>query len=366
MTIFIVELIIILLGLCASALLFWRVPLLPKGAIVPPALCVSVIIPARNEKTTLPLLLSDLKQQTVTPYEIIVADDDSEDETAEIARSFGVTVLSLRDKPDGWVGKSWACHRGAAAATGDAFVFLDADVRLAPEGLARILSAYAKNGAVSVQPRHTTQKRYEQCSLIFNLVLIAANGTALPKPVHMSLFGPIIAISRESYTLAGGHEGTKSSVLEDMTFANNLRRAKIPFRVFVGDAAVSFRMYASGFPALLQGFTKNFATGAVKTPAWLFLLVSLLITSITSVAMHLIISLARGQEILLILYGALYLLWVIALFLFSRKIGRYSPFAAVLYPIPLTVFLLVFLNSGIHRIFHIKVKWKGRAVPLER
>lgn len=365
MTIFIVELIIILLGLGASALLFWRVPLLPKGVIIPPALRVSVIIPARNEVATLPLLLSDFKQQTVTPFEIIVVDDDSEDETAETARSYGTTVLTLRDKPDGWVGKSWACHRGAEAAMGDVFLFLDADVRLAPDGLARILSAYAENGTVSVQPRHVTQKPYEQCSLIFNLIQIAANGSALPKPVHLGLFGPVIAISRENYALAGGHEGTKSSVVEDMAFADNLRRARIPFRVFVGDAAVSFRMYPSGFPALLQGFTKNLATGAAKTPAWLFLLVSLLIASVASVAMHLILALARG-EAALPLYGALYLLWVIALFLFSRKIGRYSPLAVILYPIPLTVFLLVFINSGIHRLFRIKVKWKGRAIALER
>ncbi|MEA4869416.1 MAG: glycosyltransferase family 2 protein [Christensenella sp.] len=365
MTIFIVELVIIILGLFAAALLFWRIPILPGATPIPAMPHVSIIIPARNEAETLPLLLANLEQQVVKPYEIIVADDESEDETAQIARSFGITVLSLRNKPAGWVGKSWACQQGALQATGDVFLFLDADVRLAPDGLAHIFSAYLENGTVSVQPRHMTQKPYEQCSLIFNLIQIAANGTALPKPVHLGLFGPIIAISRENYALAGGHEGIKSSVVEDMALADHLRQAGIPFQSFVGNANVSFRMYPAGVSALLQGFTKNLATGAAKTPAWLFLLVSLLLASVTSVAMHLILALARG-EAALPLYGTLYLLWVMILFSASRKIGRYSPFAVALYPIPLIVFLLVFINSGIHRIFRIKVKWKGRAISLER
>ena len=365
MTGFYIELAIILLGFGAAALLFFRIPRLPKQLDTQSSLRVCVVIPARNEAHTLPLLLADLTQQTLQPYQIIVADDDSEDATSVVARSFGAEVLTLRDKPSGWIGKNWACQNGADAAKGDVLLFLDADVRMAPNGLARIVSAFAAGGTVSVQPFHQTQRAYEQCSLIFNMVHLSANGSALPKPVNIGLFGPVIAISLEHYLAAGGHAGVHTSVVEDMALAEKLRQANIPFRVFIGDTDVSFRMYPSGFRSLWQGFSKNLATGAAKTPPWLFLLVTLLLASITSVPLHLACSIARGEKIAL-LYAALYALWIGVLFLVSRRIGRYRPLAVLLYPAPLVVFMLVFVYSGALRLFRRNVKWKGRAIPLER
>ncbi|NLI54834.1 MAG: glycosyltransferase [Clostridiales bacterium] len=365
MTFFSVEFAILILGFFAAAVLFWRIPHLPRGANAPQDLRISVVIPARNEAATLPLLLEDLRRQTLRPIEIIVANDDSEDETERLAQSFGATVLSLHRKPAGWVGKSWACQQGAQAATGDLLVFLDADVRLAPDGLSRIAEAFAIHGAVSVQPYHVTHKGYEQFSLIFNLIQVGANGAALPKPIDLGLYGPVIALSRADYDAIGGHERVKASVVEDMALAAVLRRARIPFRLFVGDASVSFRMYPGGFRSLWQGFTKNLATGAAKTPAWLFLLIVLFIASCASAPLHLFLSLARGEPLVL-LYAALYALWAAVLFCIGRRIGRYSPLAALFYPLPLTVFLLVFLHSAAIRLFRGKVKWKGRAIELER
>lgn len=364
MTGFLIELIILVLGFGAAILLFWRIPRLPDGRKAENQR-ISIIIPARNEALTLPLLLGDLARQNLIPFETIVVNDASEDETAAIARSFDAMVLDLRDKPEGWVGKSWACQQGAQAAKGDVLLFLDADVRLGPDGLSRLAAAYAAHGALSVQPYHNTQKIYEQGSLIFNLVQIAANGSALPRPVDLGLYGPVVAISRADYFAAGGHESVKSAVVEDLALAACLRRANIPFRIFVGDGEVSFRMYPAGFRSLWQGFTKNMATGAAKTPAGLFLLVVLFLASLTSAPLHLILSLARGEPLAL-LYGALYAFWVLALFLVGRRIGRYRPLAVLFYPLPLLVFFGVFLHSGLLRLFHCKVMWKGRAIPLER
>ncbi len=365
MTGFWIELAIILLGFTAAALLFYRMSRLPGAHGTQSGLLVSLIIPARNEAKTLPLLLGDLMKQTVSPLEILVVDDASEDETANIAHSFGVRVLSPAEKPADWVGKSWACQQGAQAALGDVFLFLDADVRLAPNALCRILAAYEAGGTTSVQPYHTARKLYEQFALFFNIIQVGAIGAALPTPKNLGLFGPVFAISRSDYVAAGGHESVKGSVLEDMAFAGRLRRANIPFRLFVGDRDLSFRMYPAGFRSLLQGFSKNLATGVVKTPFWLILLVTLFFASLASVPLHLILALLRGEAIAL-LYAALYPLWVGALFLISRRVGRFRLSAVLLYPLPLAFYLLIFLYSGLLRLFRCKVKWKGRAVPLER
>ncbi len=106
----------------AGFLLLGRLrPCARAGAAAPP-LSVSVIIPARNEEHNLPTLLRSLASQAVKPHEILVVDDGSTDRTAEVARQLGATVIASKPLPDGWRGKTWACHQGAQAATGESAV----------------------------------------------------------------------------------------------------------------------------------------------------------------------------------------------------------------------------------------------------
>ncbi len=87
---------------------------------------VSVIIPALNEAARLPELLGALGAQTVPPHEIILADAGSTDETRAIAETAGCIVV---DGGMPAVGR----NAGAAVATGDLLLFLDADVRPEPD-----------------------------------------------------------------------------------------------------------------------------------------------------------------------------------------------------------------------------------------
>ncbi|HEQ72015.1 MAG TPA: glycosyltransferase, partial [Spirochaetia bacterium] len=143
-------------GWIAGWLSFFRSHRLPAAASgAPEAASVSVIIPARNEEARLGPLLASLDRQTVTPLEIIVVDDDSNDNTRQLAQKAGVTVVVAPARPAGWLGKPWACHCGAGRARGDILLFLDADVRLAPDALARLLTASLRErGLISVQPWH--------------------------------------------------------------------------------------------------------------------------------------------------------------------------------------------------------------------
>ncbi|PZS10281.1 MAG: hypothetical protein DLM70_00680, partial [Chloroflexi bacterium] len=60
---------------------------------------VSVIIPARDEAKTLPLLLESLARLSPCPAEIIVVDDGSSDGTGEVARGFGALVVRIETIP---------------------------------------------------------------------------------------------------------------------------------------------------------------------------------------------------------------------------------------------------------------------------
>jgi len=87
---------------------------------------LSIIIPTLNEEKYLPILLSQIKKQNFSDYEIIVADAGSKDRTVEIAKNFGCKVIN-----GGLPAKGR--NEGAKIAKGDIFLFMDADNIFFPE-----------------------------------------------------------------------------------------------------------------------------------------------------------------------------------------------------------------------------------------
>lgn len=101
---------------------------------------ISVIIPTYNEAEYLPKLLDCLAAQTFDNFEIIVADNDSDDGTRAIVESYGAQVA-----PGGM--PSEGRNRGAAEAKGDYFFFFDADVKISKHFLKRALKEMKKQEA---------------------------------------------------------------------------------------------------------------------------------------------------------------------------------------------------------------------------
>lgn len=93
-----------------------------------------MVIPAYNEAALLPACLRSLAAQDYgEPFEVIVADNNSSDDTAEIARAMGATVVH-----EPHPGVCWARQRGTEAARGEIVVSTDADTTFEPGWLAHI------------------------------------------------------------------------------------------------------------------------------------------------------------------------------------------------------------------------------------
>lgn len=158
-----VSMVFFLSGLYGTALMVAGV--LPRRQESPPPTgyrpFVSIIVPARNEQDVIAdtvrcLCALDYPGPDGWPhFEVIVVDHRSTDRTPEVLealrREFPITVV--RPGPDDGVGKAVALNVGLAAARGEAIAVFDADARVAPDFLARLVPYLAEPGVAGVQAR---------------------------------------------------------------------------------------------------------------------------------------------------------------------------------------------------------------------
>ena len=98
---------------------------------------ISVIVPCYNAAETLACQLGALARQTIEPWEVIVADNASTDESVDVARRYGALLPRFKVvDASGRRGASHARNAGARASTGDVLAFCDADDEVAPGWIA--------------------------------------------------------------------------------------------------------------------------------------------------------------------------------------------------------------------------------------
>lgn len=353
----------LVISLLAGLFLFYGFPLLvikKKSAALNPK--ISIIIPARNEENNLPVLLASLKDQSLSPFEIIVVNDNSTDGTARIAEENGAHIIYSTPLPDGWLGKPWGCYQGAQQAKGDIFIFLDADTFLEPDGLERIMGNYEGSGVISIFPYHRIKKPYEAFSAIFNLMQLAGMYclSLSGKRQSKGLFGPCLVISRGDYYRTGGHVAVKDRVLEHYSMGAILIKYNIPFALFRGKGVLNVRMYPEGFSSLINGWRKSFTLGADETHPLNMTIATTWISGLIAATVYFMVSLFNGNIMDICYGGFIYLICVLQLFIHLRSIGTFPAWSALFYPAVLIFFLSLFTFAALSS--KKPVEWKGRRI----
>ena len=124
---------------------------------------LSIIIPAKNEAATIGQVAGTI-QGLYPDAELIVVDDGSTDETADLAREAGAKVISHPVS----LGNGAAVKAGARAATGETLVFLDADGQHDPTDIPRLLEQLDQGYDMAVGARSAGSHA--------NAARLAANG----------------------------------------------------------------------------------------------------------------------------------------------------------------------------------------------
>lgn len=352
---------------CLAWAMFARfrfVPALGQGA-PQPRVIVSIIIPARNEEENLSLLLPSLSAQEFLPLEVLVVDDHSSDDTAEVAAKFGATVIAGKSLPEGWFGKPWACQQGADAARGDWFLFLDADLTLEHEGLMRIAALARDPSAVySVCPYHRIKKGYEELSSFFNSIMILGINAFTLKRNNASgigLFGQAMFVSRANYEKVGGHRAVKREVLENFHLSRRFRKLGISCRCFLGKGTLSMRMFPGGIRHLISGWSKGFISGADNTARTAMFGISIWLSGLIMICIAMTFFPVVGTELQFATVG-LYLAGIFQCLFVFRKIGNFSVFNALLFPIALVFYQTIFFLALRRKKTGGQIQWKGRDV----
>lgn len=249
----------------------------PRAAAAPPP-PVSVLIPARNEETSIAgAVESVLASRGVGELEVVVLDDGSTDRTAEIVRALArrdrrVRLESAPPLPAYWCGKQHACAVLAGRARHGVLAFLDADVRLAPDGLAGALGFLAASGAglVSGFPRQATGSWLERAVIpLIHFVLLGFlpmwRMRATRKPAYGAGCGQLFVVRRTVYEAAGGHAAIRTSLHDGVTLPRAFRRAGFATDLFDATEVAVCRMYRDA-GEVWRGLAKN-ATEGLAAPA---------------------------------------------------------------------------------------------------
>jgi Glycosyltransferase like family 2 len=247
---------------------------------------VAILVPARNEEAAIGPCVEAALASVGADVEVVVLDDGSTDRTAAVVRELAQKDARLRlaaapPLPAGWNGKQHACHVLAGLTERPILLFLDADVRLAPEGAARLAGALAASGAdlVSAVPRQIMGSFAERLlipminALILGYLPIARMRRDSREALAAGC-GQLMMARRDAYRAAGGHAAIRGSLHDGLKLPRLFRRAGFKTDLVDGTDLARCRMY-DGARALVPGLLKNATEGMAKPlalPIWTLLL----------------------------------------------------------------------------------------------
>lgn len=339
---------------------------------------VSVLIPARNEENSIQAALEALAKSSHPTFEVLVLDDASEDNTPDIVQQFAKNyphfyLHSSQGLPNGWNGKQNACWQLANLASYDRFLFLDADVRLSPDALTRILAEQELRQAplVSGFPFQETGTFAEKLLIpMMHFVLLGYlpinRMRASADPGFAAGCGQLFLAKRHEYFQADGHRAIASSRHDGIKLPRTFRNAGLSTDVFDATDVAKCRMYQS-LDQVQRGLLKNATEGiANKTliiPFSILLLGACVLPLLTTL-WTLYHTLQSNQHsplsilTLAILILATILGW--APRWMTRKAFHQSTLGALLHPLAVAWFITLQWIALIRKSLNLQTPWRGR------
>lgn len=324
---------------------------------------VSVLIPARNEVKALPLLLPQLDALGDQIHEVLILDDESTDGTTEFLQDYCLThprFRHMRGSPleAGWLGKNRACHQLASEATGDYFLFLDADIyavgkELIPRSMA-VMKAKAP-ALLSLFPDQKMDTFGEKITVpLMHYMLLSLLPLSwiyrLPFPSMAAANGQFMLFDARLYREYRWHERVKNIMVEDIAIMQEVKKAGLKGVTLLAGGHITCKMYAS-FPEAVNGFSRSILGGFGN--------------SVPGLAIYLLLVVIIWPLSLAFVSPPVWLIWAAAIigqrWLISRLAGQSAALNLIFHPVQMVSLVWIGITAIKKRLSRTQ-EWKGRNV----
>ncbi len=342
----------------------YRAPKEAGGEVSP----ISVLVPARDEEKRIRPLLETMQESEGVEFELIIADDNSTDATPDIIKEFAkddprIKLVSTPKLPEGWGGKNHVCHFLSQQANHENMVFIDADMIVSPDCLARI-SAHLDNNEpalISGVPLQETVTFWEQVVIpqihIMLLGYLPFIGMKLSKsPGFGAAVGQIIAVKRSEYRKIGGHEPIRETLHDGVQLSRLFRRNGLKTDLVDVTPLCATRMYED-LQGIWAGFLKNAHEGMatpIALPIWTVLLGGGHILPLILVVLGLALGLPLAVAVVALMFT--YSFRLLLAFRFQQ-----SFLGALFHPLGVAFILYLQWVALFRRLAGKSVSWRDRA-----
>ncbi len=326
---------------------------------------ITVLIPARNEAAHITSTLQALGKQGQGLH-IIVIDDQSSDETAELARQSGLdrlTVIEGRPLPEGWSGKLWALQQGRQQVQTPRILLLDADIQLQDGILATLRDKMQRENLqlVSLMAQLHMHNRWEKLLLpafvyFFKLVYPFRLGNDPRLKKIAAAAGGCILVEKKALDDIDAFASLRDALIDDCTLARKVKQQG--YRIWLGlthsarSTRSDHRLADIWNMVARTAFTQLHYSLALLLGVTLIMLIAYLLP-----LLNLFNPFVHGQVHLL----GLFALTVMAgCYLPTLRYYRLSPAWALLMPLIAGLFLAMTWSSAIRYWTGHRSSWKQR------
>jgi hypothetical protein len=334
---------------------------------------VSVLVPARNEEQVLDGFIRNILASRGVQLELVVLDDASTDSTAQRVSQWSdrdprVRLVHGKKLPQGWCGKQHACYQLAESARFDTLLFLDADVTVQPDAIARSVAFLNRSkvdlGSGFPHQETPTVAGWLLLPLIHFILLgyLPLSRSRLSNDPSLAAgCGQLFVTTRSAYDKAGGHAAIKSSLHDGIMLPRAFRKAGLQTDIFDASTIASCRMYETNRD-VLQGITKN-ATEGIGAPRTIVPFTILLGGGVVAPAL-LLICILSGISQSWIVITAIFPGLILSYFPRLITLNRFQQSAGSVFfhPLAVGIFLAVQWFALGRRLLGIKTSWKGRSL----
>jgi chlorobactene glucosyltransferase len=350
---------------------------------------VSIIVPVRNEEKYISKCLDSLLNQRYPNFEIIVIDDSSSDGTWDIVQRYtenfeqSLDAINAGPSPDGWIGKSWACYQGYLKATGDIFMFTDADTIHSQNVLSLAVEHLIsqKLDALTAIPRLECEDFWTKITLpvVWSISYVRYSPLRAnnPNTTIGYFFGSFYIISRRVYEAVGTHKAVKGEIVEDGALGGIVKKEKYRLKVVRGEHHIR-AIWARDLSSLWHGlrrlmiplYYQDKIHASIVTIAVFFLLLTPIfllpfsisfLTQLSIIGIHTSINDIRIWDTVLIGFSMMAIgLVILSSAIQSKHVLYNSPIYSLGAPIASFIISLGFISSIIDAKKSGIVKWKGR------